>query len=199
MPIVRQELLGASPQIADLLNGVSAKLTQEQLVELNRQFTVEHRDPRDIAADWLELQSLVTPGASPSPTTITVIVGKTNFYEQDILSELYAQILEANGYTVTRQDASGSREVVFPALESGAIDILPEYAASALEHVNNLAGEATADAATTVAKLQERLAPKGLTALDAAPATDQNVVVVTQATATQYGLITISDLAKPAP
>ena len=61
------------------------------------------------------------------------------------------------------------------------------------------AGEATTDPAATVAKLKERLAPKGLTALEPAPATDQNGFVVTKATADKYGISKLSDLAAPAP
>ncbi len=73
----------------------------------------------------------------------TVKVGSTNFYEQEILGELFAQVLEANGFTVERKFQLGNREIVFPALESGEIDILAEYAATALEFVNGGAGEAT--------------------------------------------------------
>ena len=68
-----------------------------------------------------------------------------------------------------------------------------------LEFVNKGAGEATSDAAATVAKLKTRLAPLGLTALNAAAATDQNGFVVTNDTATKYGLVKISDLGKPLP
>ncbi len=129
----------------------------------------------------------------------TIKVGSTNFYEQEILGELFAQVLEANGFTVDRKFQLGNREIVFPALEAGEIDILAEYAATALEFVNSGAGEASTDPAATVAKLKERLAPKGLTALDPAPATDQNGFVVTKATAEKYGISKLSDLAKPAP
>ena len=44
-----------------------------------------------------------------------------------ILLELYAQVLEANGYTVERHPRLGTREIVEPALESGQIDLVPEY------------------------------------------------------------------------
>jgi osmoprotectant transport system substrate-binding protein len=128
-----------------------------------------------------------------------VIVGSTNFYEQEILGEIFAQALEANGFTVERKFQLGNREIVFPALESGEIDILAEYAATALEFVNEGAGEATTDPAATSAALATAIEPKGLVALDYAAATDQNGFVVTQATADQYGLVTISDLGKPAP
>jgi osmoprotectant transport system substrate-binding protein len=200
VPIVSQTLLDESPIVADLLNSVSAPLTQEELLELNRQSTEDRENPEDIAAAWLEEKALLED-ADPSAgiPAAPVVVGKTNFYEQDILSELYAQVLEANGFRVTRQEASGTREVVFPALESGQIHILPEYAASALEHVNGGAGQATADAAETTALLREALEPLGLTALEPAPATDQNGIAVTAELASEHGLTKISDLAKPAP
>ncbi len=116
-----------------------------------------------------------------------------------MLSEIYAQALSHAGFEVEIAEASGAREVVFPTLESGEVDILPEYLATALEFVNGGAGEATADAEETAELFREAAAERGLTVLDPAPATDKNTIVVTQETADQYGLSKISDLAKPAP
>jgi glycine betaine/choline ABC-type transport system substrate-binding protein len=196
VPVLRQEILDATPEVADLLDALSAELTQEALTDLNKQVTVDQSDPADAARAWLGTLGLAT-GSAGSGKEVTV--GSTNFYEQEILGELYAQVLEANGFTVERKFQLGNREIVFPALESGEIDLLAEYAATALEFVNSGAGEATTDAAATTATLRERLAPKGLTALEAAPATDQNGFVVTKATADEYGISKLSDLAKPAP
>ncbi len=200
VPVVNAQLIADFPVVAQLLNAISANLSQEALVELNRQSTEDHTDPADIAAGWLGSEGLLDqaePGAGTDAPAITV--GKTNFYEQDILSELYAQILEAADFTVGRQDASGTRELVFPALESGDIDILPEYAASALEYANGGAGEATADPVETTNLLRAALEPRGLTALEPAEAADQNAIVVTRALADEHGLVKISDLNKPAP
>nr|MBA2557503.1 hypothetical protein [Chloroflexota bacterium] len=173
VPVVSQEVLTANPEVAEVLNEVSAALSQEDLVTLNRRATVDQDDPATIAADFLEENDLLVEGAEPVAGE-PIAVGKTNFYEQDILAELYAQALESNGYPVERTEAPGNREVAFPALESGDIDILPEYAATALEFVNNGAGEATADPDETARLLAERLADRGLTALEPAPASDQN-------------------------
>lgn len=196
VPVVRQSVLDATPAIADILNPWMAALDQASLTDLNKQVSVDQKDPKEVVKAWLDAKGLTTGTAG---TGKTVKVGSTNFYEQEILGELFAQVLEANGFTVERKFQLGNREIVFPALESGEIDILAEYAATALEYVNGGAGEATTDPAATVAKLKERLAAKGLTALDPAPATDQNGFVVTKATADKYGLTTLSDLAKPAP
>ncbi len=196
VPVLRQEVLDATPAIADLLNGWMAKLTQAALTDLNKAVSVDQQDPRDVVAAWLAASGLATGTGGAG---MIVKVGSTNFYEQEILGELFAQVLEADGFSVERKFQLGNREIVFPALEAGEIDILAEYAATALEFVNAGAGEASTDPAATVAKLKERLAPLGLTALEPAPATDQNGFVVTRATADQYNLTTLSDLAQPAP
>ncbi len=197
VPVVRNDLLAKAPGLGDLINPFMAKLTQDQLTDLNKQVTVDGKDAKSVAGAWLATNGLQTGGTSGNG--ITVKVGSTNFYEQEILGEIFAQVLEANGFTVDRKFQLGNREVVFPALEKGDIDILAEYAATALEYVNKGAGEATGDATETVAKLKDRLAPLKLTALDAAPATDQNGFVVTKATADKYQLTKLSDLANPAP
>jgi osmoprotectant transport system substrate-binding protein len=122
-----------------------------------------------------------------------VTVGSTNFSEQLILGELYAQILEANGYTVTRKFNLGAREIVFPALTSGQIDLEADYLSTLLAFVNKTAIGST-DPATTAAALQKELDSKSLTVLDFAPAVDQNGFVVTKATADKYKLTKLSDV-----
>jgi len=86
----------------------------------------------------------------------TIKVGSTNFTEQEILGEIYAQALEANGFSVERKFKLGARDIVEPALESGEIDLYAEYAGTVLEYLNNGAGEASGDVAATVDKLRER-------------------------------------------
>lgn len=198
IPVIRTEVLEASPGIEDLLNELSAAITQEELIALNSRVAVDEDAPADVAAEWLADQGF-DQGDESIGGGAAVVVGSTNFYEQEILGELYAGILEANGFEVERRFQLGAREVVFPALESGELDLIAEYAATALEFVNEGAGEATPDAAETAQLLSERVADRGLTALEPAPATDQNAIVVTRETADQYGLSAISDLAQAAP
>jgi osmoprotectant transport system substrate-binding protein len=132
-------------------------------------------------------------GATPGAAKPTVKIGSTNFQEQLILGELYAQILEANGYTVERKFNLGSREVVFPALTSGQIDLEADYLATLLAFVNKNAQGST-DPSATRSALQKELDGKSLTVLDYAPAVDQNGFVVTKATADKNKLAKISDL-----
>jgi osmoprotectant transport system substrate-binding protein len=131
-----------------------------------------------------------TSGGAKPPITI----GSTNFSEQLILGELYSQILEANGYTVMRKFNLGNRAIVFPALESGQIDMEVDYLATLLAHVDKSATGST-DPKQTATTLQKALDAKKLTVLDYAPAVDQNGIVVTKATADKHKLSKISDLA----
>ena len=156
---------------------------------------MDARPAADVASEWITSLNLDAMSAGLEGD---ITVGSTNFYEQEILGEIFAQILEGNGATVERKFQLGNREIVFPALEAGEIDILAEYAATALEFANEGAGQATSDPETTTEALRAALEPKGLSALNYAEATDQNGFVVTQATADQYGLVSISDLGKPA-
>ena len=198
VPVLSKAIVDANPDVATLLNAATAKVTQSELTALNKAVTIDGQTSAEAATQWLTDNELLPATAVPSRNQ-DVTVGSTNFYEQEVLGEVFAQVLEANGFNVERKFQLGAREVVFPALQKGDIDLLVEYAATALEYVNKGAGEATTDATATVAKLNEHLAALGLVALEPATATDQNGFAVTTDTATKYSLTNLSDLAKPAP
>ena len=132
-------------------------------------------------------------GASSSPAELpTVSVGSANFDESAIVAEIYAQALEAAGFTVERHLYFGTRETYVPALESGDLNLVPDYIGGAADA---LGAQSSADADKTLANLQEALAEKGLTAFDYAPANDIDAFAVTAETAQQFDLATMSDIA----
>ena len=122
----------------------------------------------------------------------TITIGSAGFSEAALVGEIYAQALEADGYQVERKLNTGTREIYAPALESGELDLIPEYTGSALTF---LGGTSTPDSAETHAALRVAWEPKGIEVLDYAPAQDKNGFVVTQATADELGLSKVSDLA----
>jgi osmoprotectant transport system substrate-binding protein len=119
-------------------------------------------------------------------------IGSANFSESALVAEIYAQALEADGYSVERKLNTGSREIYAPALESSELDLIPEYIGSMLTY---LGGTASSDSDTTYADLQAAWEPAGIQVLDYAPAQDKNGFAVTQETADELGLSTVSDLA----
>lgn len=124
----------------------------------------------------------------------SVIVAAFGFSESRILAELYAQAMEAAGLSVRRSFDLASREVVEPALEQGVVDFVPEYSGTALEFLNRGAGQATADSESTHRLLAQAFAARNVTALEAAPAQDQNALAVTRSTADRLRVTRVSDL-----
>jgi osmoprotectant transport system substrate-binding protein len=143
-----------------------------------------------LGAVVLALIGACAPGGGGAKPTIKV--GSVGFDEAKVMAELYAQALEAKGYTIERHLGLGTREVVAPAIESAQIDLQPEYIGSRLRHEG---GNPTGDAAANLAALQEKLTAKNLTVLAYTPAVDTNAFVVRRETAEQFNLTKLSDTA----
>ena len=137
-----------------------------------------------------------------------IIIGSQQYYSNEIIAELYAQMMENAGLSVTREYQIGQREVYLPELEAGKIHVIPEYGGNLLEYysktsasVNPTAATATAPASRTAsdtASIQDallRTLPHSLTVLNPAEATDQDSLTVTKATAQAHSLTSIGDLA----
>jgi osmoprotectant transport system substrate-binding protein len=122
-----------------------------------------------------------------------ITVASFNFPESVILAEIYAQALEANGYTVERNLNLGSREVIFPEIEGGSIDFLPEYLGSAI--TVGFGEEAPTSRDEAVQTLTDLFAANSVTVLEPAPGEDKNVFVVTGDFASENGVASVSDLA----
>ncbi|SOD63114.1 osmoprotectant transport system substrate-binding protein [Streptomyces zhaozhouensis] len=129
----------------------------------------------------------------------SVTVGGANFTEATLMAELYRGVLEEAGYSVSITNVD-SRELYEPELESGGIDVVPEYAATLAEFLNtdengpDAEPVASSDVADTVTALRELAEPRGLTVLDAGDAVNQNAFAVTEEFATENDLTTLTDL-----
>ncbi|TFD91681.1 ABC transporter substrate-binding protein [Cryobacterium lactosi] len=121
----------------------------------------------------------------------TLVVGSQDYYSNEIIAEIYAQALENGGFTVDRQFRIGQREAYLPEIESGSIDVFPEYSGSLLQALEADAAGGSPDEVYTAL---EAALPDGLTVLDQADAADQNSWTVTQAFADTYGLTDIASL-----
>ena len=101
------------------------------------------------------------------------------------MADIYAGVLQNNGYPMSKKLNIGSREIYFPALKSNQVSFIPDYAGSLLTFVDPKK-PATTDPATNATELAAALKPLKLTALASAPAQDINGFVVTKATADKY-------------
>jgi osmoprotectant transport system substrate-binding protein len=135
------------------------------------------------------------PNSSPTTDDDAVTVGSFDFAESELLAELYSQALEAGGYRVRRAFNLGPREFVAPALVRGLVDLVPEYAGTAVQFVSRGSVEGGAQVDETHESLVRLLKDLGVTATRAAPAEDANTFVVSRRTADRHHLATLSDVA----
>jgi len=138
-------------------------------------------------------------GGREQATGETITVGGASFTESLIMMEMYKALLEDGGSTVEIKPVE-NRELYAPELESGTIDVVPEYAATFTEFLNlakngpDAEPVATGDVAKTVQALRPLAEEKGLEVLEPAEAANQNAFFVTEDFAAQHSLTTLSDL-----
>jgi osmoprotectant transport system substrate-binding protein len=122
-----------------------------------------------------------------------VVVGSANFPEDELLAEIYALALQGAGVKVTTKLSIGPRETYYPQVRSGAISVIPEYNGALL--TTSVAKSSTA---VTTVQVDAALAadlPSTMEVLSPSPAIDSDSVTVTRATAAEFHLTTIADLA----
>ncbi len=122
----------------------------------------------------------------------SIVVGSGDFPESEIVAEIYAQALQANGFDVGRRMGIGSRETYIPALKDHSVDLVPEYIGNLLLYFEPNSKATMLDAVEL--ELYHRL-PGDLSILTPSPASDTDTVTVTGATAAKWSLKTIADLA----
>ncbi|MFK0138742.1 ABC transporter substrate-binding protein [Streptomyces murinus] len=126
-------------------------------------------------------------------------IGSAGFTESDLLAQMYAQLLNRAGYKTSILTVS-NRELYEPALESGQIDVVPEFAATfadwlnAKTHGTDAQPVGSPDLDTTMDALRALAAPRGLTVLAPGRAVDQNAFAVSADYAREHRLKTLSDL-----
>src|ERR671935_1469884 len=91
------------------------------------------------------------PAGQPGTGKPAVTLGTKNFTEEFILGQLYAQALEAKGFTVHLMQNIGPTEVIDPGLLQGQIDLYPEYTGEIVSTLTNIALGAPGGAAERAA------------------------------------------------
>lgn len=59
-PVVREDVLDANPRIAEVLNALQPKLTDEVMQQLNFEVSGNQREPADVAREFLENEGLLS-------------------------------------------------------------------------------------------------------------------------------------------
>jgi len=124
-------------------------------------------------------------------------VGSKDFTEQFILGEMYALVLENQGFDVERKLNLGGTPVAQAGLETGQIDLYPEYTGTALLTVlKRSVNSNSQDVYQTVADAYQE--NYNLVWLDPAPMNNTQALVMTQQKAKDFNITTISDMVNQA-
>jgi len=136
--------------------------------------------------------------ADPANEGKTLTIGSKNFAEQYILGEIYAQGLEAAGFTVKKQLDLGSEQIALKALQSGRITAYPEYTGTALTSFYDVKiDDIPRDAQASFDLLAKEAQADKLTAQPQTPFQNTFVVTSTKETAEKLGNPkTLTELAK---
>jgi osmoprotectant transport system substrate-binding protein len=133
--------------------------------------------------------------SNPDNRGTSITVGSKNFTEQKVLGEIFAQGLEAAGYTVKKELNLGDEKTALKAIEGGQIDAYPEYTGTALLSFFGIkANQIPKDEDVAFERAKRGFAEKNLTAYPPTPFTSSNEVGLLQTKAEELGVEKISDL-----
>ena len=145
--------------------------------------------------------SSTSSAAASGGSATTVVVGGPTFTEAAIMEQMYLLLLQDAGLKAELKTA-GNRAIYSKSLQSGEIDVVPDYLGSMLNFLYNNANPgnktpvSTNDVQASLAKLREVGKGVGIGALDPAQASDQNAFYITKKFAAANGNITtLSQLA----
>ncbi|AIM15266.1 ABC transporter permease [Bacillus sp. X1(2014)] len=124
-----------------------------------------------------------------------IVIGSKNFSEQLILGNILADLIEyKTDIKVEKKLNLGGSQVTFNALNTGNIDVYVEYTGTALVNILNQPPKNNPDEVYDY--VQKEFKKDGIELLKPLGFNNTYTLAVRQDTAAQYGLETISDLAK---
>jgi len=137
--------------------------------------------------------SLICGVIGSASANSTIVVGGKKFTEQQLVAEMTAQLLRANGYKVDKRADLGS-SVLRAAQENGQVDVYWEYTGTSLITYNKITDKLSAE--ETYKRISELDAQKGITWLNPSKANNTYALAMRKVDAEKDGIVSISDLAK---
>jgi len=129
-PIVRKEVIEQHSDVIESLNLLSGLVSDVEMAEMNFQVDQERKGFEEVARHFLRDKgfSLVESRAGSD-----IIIGSKNFTESFILAHIFKLIIEAHtSKSVDLKLGFGGTKLLFDALNTGAIDVYPEYTGTGL-------------------------------------------------------------------
>ena len=198
LPAVNAQANTKNPALMPALEAVAAKITTDDLVNLNNAVDVQRKSVDDAASGWLAAHDVTTGLAKGSGK---IVVGSPGFTEGKVLGTIFADVLKKVGFDASAREV-GSRDLYLKSLITGSeIQVVPEYLSTVTEALNkqvngpSAAPVASGDVQATYAALQPLASKVGLAFGKPSEAADENAFAVTQKLADKLKVTTLSELA----
>lgn len=145
-----------------------------------------------IISTFVAVVGLILTGCSSNASNEEIKIGSKDFTESLVVSELYALALEDEGYNVDRIFNVAS-SVIPQSVETGEVDLYPEYTGTSLLTIFQLPLETDPDAVAET--IREAYEEEGvLTTLEYAEANDSAGIAIKTSVSEEYDIKTLSDL-----
>lgn len=127
----------------------------------------------------------------------SIVIGSKDFTESILVSEMYAQILEANGYTVERKQALGGTPIIHESMTAGELDLYPEYTSTGIAMV--LKEDVEYDPQVAYDKVKNGYEEQfNMIWLDMTDVNNSQGMAITKEAAETYGVRTLTELSQQA-
>jgi osmoprotectant transport system substrate-binding protein len=140
------------------------------------------------------LTGLAALALSVSTAAAAVTVGGKNFTEQLLMAEMTTQLLESEGFDVSKRDGMGST-VLRKAQKNGQVDVYWEYTGTSLVTYNKKSAKGLS-AEETIARVRELDKEQGLTWLECSNANNTYALAVQEGASNTKDIKSLSDLAQ---
>ncbi|MAT43266.1 MAG: quaternary ammonium transporter [Anaerolineaceae bacterium] len=145
----------------------------------------------------LILTAVLVSACSGGSKKTPIKVGSKDFTEQFIIGEMYALVLEDAGFDVERKLNLGGTPVAQAAMESGEIDLYPEYTGTGLLTVLKL--PVNSDREAVYQSVYDGYLEKyNFVWLNPSPMNNTQAIAMKRDKAEQMGIVTMSDMAAKA-
>jgi osmoprotectant transport system permease protein len=150
-------------------------------------FRAPHRRAVAIRVLVLFIATIALAGIGSASTPVTV--GSKAFPESWILGEALSSLMRSRGVEVTHRSNLGGTEIVDQALESGSVDVYPEYTGTILEVILK------SPSRPSLEEMRAELAKKGLGISDPIGFNDGYAIALSEAAWSKYRIGTLTELA----
>ncbi|MFP4092512.1 MAG: ABC transporter permease/substrate-binding protein [Cyclobacteriaceae bacterium] len=130
-PLIRVETLEKYPRLKVIFDSLSAKVTEEEMMEMNYQVDEKKRSPREVAEEFLLANGFdIVPKRTAEAE---LVIGSKSFTENFILAEMFAALIEGQtSLTTELRQGFGGTKLLMDAIKTGSVDIYPEYTGTGL-------------------------------------------------------------------